>query len=81
MKSFSISLWNIQGLNSYLFGLKRRNPDFLDRVNSVDIVILGEGDTPTGCPPNFRELIVPSTKLNGVTQGRDSGGMLIWYKN
>ena len=82
MKSFSLSVWNIQGLNSYLFG---RNPDFLDRVNNVDIVILQEtwckGDAPTGCPPNYREFIIPSTKLNGVTQGRDSGGMLIWYKS
>ena len=84
MKSFSMSLWNIQGLNSYLFCLKSRNLDFLDKVNNVDIVILQEtwckGDAPTGCPPNYREFIVPSTKLNGVTRGRDSGEMLMWYK-
>lgn len=85
MTSFSISAWNIQGLNSYLFGLKSRNLDFLDKVTGVDIIILQEtwckGEVPTGCPPNYREIIVPSTKLNGVTQGRDSGGMLVWYKS
>ena len=68
MASFSISVWNIQGLNSYLFGLKSRNLDFLDKVTGVDIVILQEtwckGDVPTGCPPNYREIIVPSTKLS-----------------
>ena len=35
---------------------------------------------PTGCPLGYRDIVFPSTKLKGVTQGRDSGGMLIWYK-
>ena len=34
----------------------------------------------TGCPLGYREIIFPSTKLKSVIQGRDSGGMLIWYK-
>jgi len=34
-------------------------------------------DGPTGCHKGYRELIIPSTKLPGVTQGRV--GMLIWY--
>ncbi len=29
MKSLSISLWNIQGLKSSVFGLKSKNPDFM----------------------------------------------------
>ena len=48
------------------------------------MVILQEtwyrGDGPTGCPPGYRELVVPSTKLSGVKQGRDSGGKHIWYR-
>ena len=35
---------------------------------------------PTGCPLGYREVVFPSTKLKNVSQGRDSGGMLIWYK-
>ena len=34
---------------------------------------------PTGCPLGYREVIFPSTKMKSVSQGRDSGGMLIWY--
>ena len=33
------------------------------------------------CPIHYREIIDPSTKLKGVTQGRESGGMIIWYKS
>ena len=83
-KSFTISTWNIQGLRSTTFGTKSRNPDFTREIANKDIIILQEtwhrGDGPTGCPANYRELVVPSTKLTGVKQGRDSGGMLIWFK-
>ena len=83
-KAFTISSWNIQGLRSSAFGLKSRNPDFTKEIGNTDIVILQEtwyrGDGPTGCPLGYRELVVPSTKLPGVKQGRDSGGMLIWYR-
>ena len=34
-----------------------------------------------GCPLNYRDLVVPSTKLPWVKQGRESGGILIWYKS
>jgi len=40
-----------------------------------DIIILQETwnvrDLSTGCPIGFREIVLPSTKLKGVTQGRD----------
>ncbi len=38
-------------------------------------------DAITHCPPNYREIILPSQKLNTVRQGRDSGGQIIWYKS
>ena len=83
-KSFTISTWNIQGLRSNTFGTKSKNPDFIREIANTDIIILQEtwhrGDSPTGCPASYRELVVPSTKLTGVKQGRDSGGMLIWFK-
>ena len=83
-KSFTISTWNIQGLRSSTFGIKSRNPDFLEEIANTDIIVLQEtwhrGDSPTGCPASYKELVVPSTKLTGVKQGRDSGGMLIWFK-
>ena len=79
-KALTISSWNIQGLRSSAFGLKSRNPEF----GNTDIVILQvtwyRGDGHTGYPPGYRELVVPSTKLPGVKQGRDSGGMLIRYR-
>ncbi len=83
-KSFIISCWNIQGLRSSAFGLKSRTPDFNRQLEKSDIIVLQEtwsrGDMPTGCPLGYREVIFPSTKLKSVSQGRDSGGMLIWYK-
>lgn len=72
-------------MRSSAFGIKSRNPDFITEISDTDIVVLQEtwnrGHDPTGCPANYRELIVPSTKLAGIKQGRDSGGMLIWYKS
>ncbi len=39
MKSLSISLWNIQGLKSSVFGLKRKNPDFMREIHDLDVII------------------------------------------
>ncbi len=33
------------------------------------------------CSLSVREIILPSVKLTSVTQGRDSGGMIIWIKS
>uniref|UniRef100_A0A9J8AFQ2 ribonuclease H n=1 Tax=Cyprinus carpio carpio TaxID=630221 RepID=A0A9J8AFQ2_CYPCA len=78
MKSLSISLWNIQGLKSSIFGLKSKNPDFMREIDDLDIIILQEtwcrGDESTGCPSGYREIILSSVKLRSTTQGRDSGG-------
>ncbi len=82
--SLKISCWNIQGLRSSIFGVKSQHSDFKREIQNSDIIILQETwnvrDLSTGCPIGFREIILPSTKLRGVTQGRDSGGMLIWYR-
>jgi exonuclease III len=76
-KVFTISSWNIQGLRSSAFGLNSRSPDFITEIGNTDIVILQEtwyrGDGPTGCPLGYRELVVQSTKLQGVKQGKASG--------
>lgn len=83
-KSCVISCWNIQGLCSSAFDLKSGTPDFTKELGDADVFVLQEfwsrGDTSTGCPIDYIEIVFPSTKLKGVTQGRDSGGMLIWYK-
>ncbi len=82
--SLKISCWNIQGLRSSIFDVKSQHSDFKREIQNSDIIILQETwnvrDLSTGCPIGFREIILPSTKLRGVTQGRDSGGMLIWYR-
>jgi exonuclease III len=73
-KAFTILSWNIEGLRSSAFGLKSRNPDFIKEIRNTDIVILQgtwyKGDRTTGCPLGYRELLVPSTKLPGVKQGK-----------
>lgn len=83
-KSFVISCLNVQGLRSSALGLKSRTSDFIRELENADVFILQEtwcrGDVSTGCPSGYIEIMSPSTKLKGVTQGRDSGGMLIWYK-
>ncbi len=81
----NISLWNIQGLKSSVFGLKSKNPDFMKEIHDLDVIILQEtwcrGDESTGCPSGYREIILSSVKLKSTTQGRDSGGMIIWTKS
>ncbi len=83
--TLSISMWNIQGLNSSAFGLKSLNTEFQKSIKEMDIIILQEtwsrADAITHCPPNYREIILPSQKLSTVRQGRDSGGQIIWYKS
>ena len=83
-KCLSITCWNIQGLKSFAFRTKGRDPDFTREIGNTDVIILQEtwsrGEESTGCPPGYKEIIVPSIKKKGITQGRDSGGMLIWFK-
>ena len=83
-ESFVISQWNVQGLNSPAFGLKSNNSEFTDELKKSDIIILMErwdrGDLPTGCPPRYGELTVNLRKLPGVTQGRNSRRIHIWFK-
>ncbi len=82
MKSLRISLWNIQGLKSSVFGLKSKNPDFMREIHDLDVIILQEiwcrGEESTGCPSGYREIILSSVNLKSTTQGRDSGGIIIW---
>jgi exonuclease III len=69
-------MWNIQGLNSSTFGLKSL---------ALDVIILQDtwckADTVTHCPTGYREVIVSSQKHSSVNRGRDSGGLIIWYKS
>lgn len=84
MSSFCISCWNIQGLWSSVFGLKSTDPELLKNISNADILIFVETwcreDTVTHCPSGYGEIIVPSIKLKTVQHGRDSGGILVWYK-
>ena len=84
MKSLSVSSWNIQGLCSSAFGLKSTDPEFISSIKSQDIVILLEtwcrDDTDTHCPSNYREILLPSLKHKHTRHGRDSGGVIVWYK-
>jgi len=84
MRSFQISCWNIQGLHSSTFGSKSTDPEFLKHIKDVDIIILTEtwcrNDALTYCPSGYYEVIVPSVKISTVHRGRDSGGVLVWYR-
>ena len=85
MRSLIISSWNIQGLYSSTFGFKGTNIDFLANMSDVDIIILLEtwckNDTDTHCPTHYREILLPSLKQKNIKHGRDSGGVIIWYKD
>ena len=80
-KSFAISMWNIQGLNSSAFGLKSLTPEFQERIKNIEMIVLRESwckiDTVTHCPPEYQEIIVPSIKIPLINHGRDSGGIII----
>ncbi len=82
MSSFKITCYNIQGMFSSAFGEKSTNPDFVD---SSDIIILLETwsclDSKTYTPSNYRELRIPSIKQPNVKNGRDSGGIIVWFKD
>ncbi len=53
-------------------------------VYSSDIIILLETwsrlDSKSYTPPNYRELRIPSIKQPNVKNGRDSGGIIVWFK-
>ena len=82
--SFSTSSWNIQGLCSSVFGLKSANPESLNNIRNVNIIKLNEtwnkNKKQSNCLNDYIELIIPSVKQSHIQYGRDSGGLLIWYK-
>ena len=84
MRSFHISCWNIQGLHSSTFELKSGNPEFMNSIKDVDIIVLTEtwcqNNLLTHCPPGYNEVMVPSLKRTNIRKGRTSGGILVWYK-
>jgi len=84
MKPLTITLWNIQGINSSSFECKIKTLDFTKSVLDIDIIILQETwrrtDEVTLCPPGYRETIISSQKHEKITRGRDSGGIIIWHK-
>ena len=84
MRSFHKSCWNIQGLLSSTFELKSGNPEFINSIKDVDIIVLTEtwyqNNLLTHCPPGYNEVMVPSLKLPNIRKGRTSGGILVWYK-
>ena len=82
MSLFSVSYWNIGGLNSSLFGNKLNTLDFLDNANS-DINIISET---WGCNPNFDILpgyvvIKIDPNKNNTSRGRASGGIAVLHKS
>lgn len=84
MSTLHISCWNIQGLYSSTFGIKSIQPEFLENIENVDILILTETwcrtDMQTHCPKGYHEIVIPSLKNKNVNHGRDSGGILVWYR-
>lgn len=65
-------------------GPKSTDPEFLTNIKDADVIVLTEtwcrSDALTYCPSGYYEVIVPSVKLSTVHRGRDSGGVLLWYK-
>ena len=83
MSLFSVSYWNIGGLNSTLFGYKLNTFDFIDNANS-DINIISET---WGCNSNFDILPgytmfkIDPTKHANTSRGRASGGITVLHKS
>ncbi len=74
--TLSISMWNIQGLNSSAFGLKSLNTEFQKSIKEMDIIILQEtwsrADAITHCPTQLQRNHPTITKT--LVQ-------IIWYKS
>ena len=85
MNPFKMSMWNIQGIRSSLYGPKCNSKDFLENTIDFDFLNLQETwcrtDTDIPCTPNDIEIFVPSVKNPGIKRGRDSGGIIIWHKS
>ena len=83
MSLFSVSYWNIGGLNSTLFGYELNTSDFIDNANS-DINIISET---WGCNSNFDILPgyttfkIDPTKHSNTSRGRASGGITVLHKS
>lgn len=66
--------------------MESTDPDFVYTVTvySSDIIILlqtwSPGDLQTFSPKNYREFTVPSVKNPHVKCDKDSGGIIIWFK-
>ena len=64
--------------------MKSANSEFLNNIRNVDIIILSEtwnqNKNQSNCPNDYIERIIPSVKHSHIKNGRDSGGLLIWYK-
>ena len=84
MKSLTVTLWNIQGIKSSSFGFKTTALEFKKNIKNMDIIILQETWCRNGemtlCPTGYCEIVISSRKHSKVTRGRDSGGIIIWYK-
>lgn len=84
MRSFHVSCWNIQGLHSSTFGSKSTDPEFQKNIKDADIIIPTEtwcrNYALTYCPSGYYEITLPSVKLSTVHRGRDSGGILVLYR-
>ncbi len=84
MKTLTITLWNIQGINSSSLGCKTKTLDIKKSVLDIDIIILQETwrrtDEVSLSPPGYCEISISSQKHANITRGRDSGGTIIWYK-
>lgn len=83
MKSFPVSMWNIQGLNSSRFGYKSEFLEYRENTKHKNIIVLQEtwwrSVSVTHCWPNYKEIILSSVKVPNVKTGRDSGGIFIKY--
>ena len=80
----SVSFLNIGGINSSVFGPKLSSLDFVNVISKYDVNIVGET---WGSNPNFDSIhgytpiVIKPNKHNAKKGGRESGGLVVWYKN
>lgn len=67
-----------------MFGLKTTSSEFIDSINNINLIILHEtwrhDNISSNCPSNYTELSLPSLKYSHIKNGRQSGEIIIWYK-
>lgn len=79
---FSLSTWNINGLNNKVLGDKTKNKDFVDAISNIDFMFLTETWNNKNIDiPGFETINSISVEPKSKTACRQSGGISLIFKS